>query len=344
MNLTKSEKVRLGAFLLSGAVLLSGSILVLAGLKLWEERDTYYISFHESVTGLEPSASVRYQGLRIGRVDALTVDPEDPTAIRATISLEPETKLFEGTRAVLDMSGLTGLKTINLSAGDPRGKYLEPGTKIPEEPSLVGKIGDRAELISERIEGVTNNLALWTGPDNRRRMERFIDGTDKLIRDIDTLVVDVRVPLLEALNEVAKTGASVRKASDETTLTLQDVRGELKQTLVAARKSMTEAERILGAVDSKSVAATIKSASSAMTSLDQQLTSDDFNRTFKDLQSALTNVTGLVQSLDLTVRASREDLVLSLKYVRQATEDLREFSRIIAQDPSVLVRGTEVGE
>jgi ABC-type transporter Mla subunit MlaD len=61
MNLTKSEKVRLGAFLLSAAVLLFGSILILAGLKLWEDRDTYHISFHESVTGLEPSASVRYR-------------------------------------------------------------------------------------------------------------------------------------------------------------------------------------------------------------------------------------------------------------------------------------------
>ena len=47
--------------------------------------------------------------------------------------------------------------------------------------------------------------------------------------------------------------------------------------------------------------------------------------------------------LDLTVRASREDLVLSLKHVRQATQDLREFSRIIAQDPSVLLRGKDYG-
>lgn len=344
MNLTKAEKVRLGAFLISGAAILGGSLIVLAGLKVWEQRDVYYVSFHESVTGLEPSAAVRYQGLRIGRVDGLTVDPEDPTAIRATISLEPETALFEGTRAVLDMSGLTGLKTINLTAGDPRGTHLEPGTSIPEEPSLVGKIGDRAELISERIEVVTNNLALWTGPENRRRVEQFLDNTNKLLQDIDTLVVDGRGPMLAALEEVARTGSSVRKASDEAALTLKDVRSELKQTLITANRAMAEAQRIMAAVDSKSVAATVKSANSAMSSLDRQLNAEAFNRTFTDLQESLTNVTRLVQSLDLTVRASREDLVLSLKYVRQATEDLREFSRIIAQDPSVLLRGTEVNE
>ena len=44
------------------------------------------------------------------------------------------------------------------------------------------------------------------------------------------------------------------------------------------------------------------------------------------------------------VRASREDFTVSLNYMRQAAEDLREFSRIIAQDPSVLLRGQEVRE
>lgn len=344
MILTKAEKVRLGAFLISGAVILFGSMVILAGLKLWEQRDIYFVRFHESVTGLEPSAAVRYQGLRVGRVDALTVDPEDPTAIRATISLEPDTVLYEGTHAVLDMSGLTGLKTINLSPGDPRKPRLESGADIPEEPSLVGRIGDRAELISERIEGVTANLVTWTGAENRRRIEQFVDETTKLISNVDALVVEAKDPLISALTEVSKTGASVRRASDEAALTMQDVRGELRTTLVSARKALDEAQRILAAVDSKSVAETVASANSAMTSLDQKLSAEDFDKTVKDLQLALSNVTRLVQSLDLTVRASREDLVLSLKYVRQATEDLREFSRIIAQDPSVLLRGTEVGE
>lgn len=344
MMLTKAEKVRLGAFLISGAVILFGSMVVLAGLQLTEQRDLYYVSFHESVTGLEPSAAVRYQGLRVGRVDALTVDPEDPTAIRATLSLEPGTSLYEGTHAVLDMSGLTGLKTINLTPGDPRKDRLEPGVTIPEEPSLVGQLGDRAELISERIEGVTSNLMLWTGAENRRRIEDFIDNTNKLIEDIDALVVEVKDPLRDALTEVAKSGESVRGASDEAALTLREVRGELKRTLVSARQTLDESQRILAAVDTKMVKETVKSANSAMTSLDRTLNAEQFDRTVKDLQVALTNVTRLVQSLDLTVRASREDLVLSLKYVRQATQDLREFSRIIAQDPSVLLRGTELGE
>ncbi|MCA9549030.1 MAG: MCE family protein [Myxococcales bacterium] len=344
MILTRAEKVRLGAFLMVGASVLFGSILVLAGLKLWERRDVYYVSFHESVTGLEASAAVRYQGLRVGRVEALGVDPEDPTAIRATLSLESGTVLFEGTKAVLDMSGLTGLKTVNLSPGNPQQPRLQEGATIPETPSLVGRIGDRAELISERIERVTANLMMWTGPENRQRVERFVDTTEKLLSDVDVLVVEAKDPLVAALEEVTRSGAALRETSGEVTLALRDVRGELRETLVAARSSLQEVQRILKAVDSQAVANTIKSADSALAALDARLNDAELQQTLDDLQVALTNVTKLVQNLDLTVRASREDLVLSLKYVRQASEDLREFSRIIAQDPSVLLRGTEVRE
>jgi phospholipid/cholesterol/gamma-HCH transport system substrate-binding protein len=342
--LTRAEKVRLGAFLLVGAGVLFGSMVVLAGLKLWERRDVYYVSFHESVTGLEPSAAVRYQGLRVGRVEGLVVDPADPTAIRATLSLESGTVLYQGTKAVLDMSGLTGLKTVNLSPGDPKAPKLESGATLEEIPSLVGRIGDRAELISERIERVTANLVLWTGPENRQRVERFVDTTEKLLSDVDVLVVEAKDPLVAALEEVTRSGAALRETSGEATLALREVRGELKTTLVAARQSLEEVQRILKAVDAKAVAETVNNANSAVAALNARLSDERLGKTLADLQVALTNVTKLVQNLDLTVRASREDLVLSLKYVRQATEDLREFSRIIAQDPSVLLRGTEARE
>lgn len=344
MNLTKAEKVRLGAFLITGGAVLVGSLTILAGLRLTEDRAVYYTSFEESVTGLEPSAAVRYQGLRVGRVDRLQVDPDDPAKIRVTLSLGPDTVLYEGTHAVLDMSGLTGLKTVNLSPGDPRKAKLEPGHDIPAEASLVGKIGDRAETISARVELVASNLAKWTGPDNRRRVEAILDRTEALLTHVDALVVETKDPLVGALDEVARTGKSVRGVSDEATLTMRELRGDLKATLVAARKTLDETNRILAAVDTDSVRGTVASASAAMAALDRNLRRVELGRTLAELQVALTELTRLAQNLDLTVRASREDLVLSLKYVRQATEDLREFSRIIAQDPSVLIRGTEVSE
>ena len=344
MNLTRAEKIRLGAFVLAGTVLFVGSLLVLAGLKVWERRDVYWVSFTESVSGLEPSAQVKYRGLRVGRIDAMRIDPDNPTAIRAELSLIAGTRLYPGTQAVLEMSGITGLKIINLTPGDPRGKPIDPGSQLPAGMSLVGKIGDRADAISEKLERVVLNLERWTGPMNASRVERLLDSSAQLIEDVDRLVVDAKDPFVAALHEFEQSGAAFRALSTETTVSIKVVRTELAGALRGAKAALMETQRVLQAVESEDLRGTFKAAKNAMTSLDEQLSGEELQRTFGELRSALTNITALAQDMDLTVRASREDLVLSLKYVRQASQDLREFSRIIAQDPSVLLRGTEVSE
>ena len=344
MNLTRSEKIRLGAFVLAGLVLTVGSLLILAGLKIWERKDRYWVSFNESVSGLEPSAQVKYRGLRVGRVESMQIDPDNPTAIRAELLLESGTKLYQGTQAVLEMSGITGLKIVNLTPGDPTGKVIDPGTQLTAGTSLVGRIGDRADQISARLDRVVRNLERWTGSTNAARVERLLDSTTKLIEDVDRLVIESREPFVAALEEFERSGTALRKLSEETNVSIKVLRKELVASMRSAQAALGETERVLQAVDGDDLRQTVRSAKNAMTTLDKQLSGEDMQKTFAELQTALANVTTLAQDMDLTVRASREDLVLSLKYVRQATQDLREFSRIIAQDPSVLLRGTEVSE
>lgn len=344
MNLTRAEKIRLGVFVATGLTVLIGTTLTLAGMKAFEKRDQYKVKFTQNVGGLEVSAQVKYQGLRVGRVDAMAVSKEDARAIEITISLEEGTVLYEGTHASMESSGLTGLKNINLSPGDPRGKRLVPGSFIEPEDSLFEKITGSAEAITLKIETVANQLAEWTAEPNRRRVEQLLDRLNTLAEDADKLVVDVRTPLSSALTEVAKSGTSIRSTADATTKTLNEVREELRLTLEATRTTLVETRRILGAVDHHAVGETVVAAKSAMVSLDRRLSSAELGDTIERLGKAMAQLVKLFGELDLAVRASREDFVMSLKHVRQATEDLREFSRIIAQDPSVLLRGKEAKE
>ncbi|MCK6546486.1 MlaD family protein [Myxococcota bacterium] len=344
MNLTRAEKVRLGTFVATSLVLLAGAVLSLAGLKVWERRDLYTTRFVDNVSGLERSAQVKYQGLRVGRVEEMKVAPDDPQAIEVTISLEAGTKLYEGTRAVLEMSGITGLKTINLTAGDPRKPVIPPGSRLPAESSFMDKLTGQAESIVVKLEVVANQLARFTSDENRRRVEDALDAATQLMRDVDAVVVDAHAPLVAALEETSRTGAALRGAANETTSVMKDVRGELRETLANTRGAIAEAQRILKAVDSKSVASTVDSTAGVMNKLDQRLSDAELGQTLTEMRTTLANLTKLMGELDLAVRASREDFVASMAQIRQSTEDLREFSRIIAQDPSVLLRGKEVGE
>jgi phospholipid/cholesterol/gamma-HCH transport system substrate-binding protein len=340
MKLTKSEKVRLGTFVATGLALFIGGVASLAGLKVWEKRDLYTVRFAESVSGLEVSAQVKYQGLRVGRVEGMRIDPKDPKKIEVTLAIDAGTPLYQGTQAVLDLSGITGLKTVNLTGGDPRGQIIAPGSELPAGESLVGMITGKAEAVAVKVEAIANNLAVWTGDENRVRMERFLESATKLLDDVDLFVVETRDPLAAALTEVAKSGDAIRGTANQGTKTM----AELELTLVEARGAIAETKRILAQVDNETVKKTLASANKAMLSLDRRLSDEELGKSLVALQAALNQMTKLLQEMDIVVSAGREDFVASLEAIRQASEDLREFSRIIAQDPSVLLRGTEVGE
>ena len=72
MNLTRSEKIRLGAFVLVGPRYCSWAACSCSrGSRSGSAAIAYWVSFSESVSGLEPSAQVKYRGLRVGRVESL---------------------------------------------------------------------------------------------------------------------------------------------------------------------------------------------------------------------------------------------------------------------------------
>ena len=98
-------------------------------------------------------------------------------------------------------------------------------------------------------------------------------------------------------------------------------------------------ERPLQAIDPQEVAATLHNLRGAAQAVSERLSAEQTGRALTSLGQALGSINHLIQDVDLAVRAGREDFTMSLSYIRQATEDLREFSRILAQNPSVLVRG-----
>lgn len=341
MELTRAQKIRLGTFMVSGTVLFAGGIVALTGLKMWQDRDIYTVHFQDNVSGLEPSSPVKYQGLRVGRVDRMRIAPDDPGAIEVTLSLVPGTTLHTGAKAVLDTSGLTGLKTINITPGDPREGVIEPGTRLDSGESLVDRLTGQAEEIAIKIELVANQLAKWTRDENRKRVERLLDSLTRLSGQMASFLDTNRKPMERALNRVADASEAFVGVAGVGERSIALVRHEIERTLEEARTTFKEFRRPLEKVDPQQVADTIDAARRAMLSLDKRLSDKQLGMAVDELLVALTELTRLLRNTDLLLRAGRADFTATLKYVRQAAEDLREFSRIIAQNPSALISGRE---
>lgn len=335
MELSVAQKIRLGAFLLVGGIAVVGTLVVLMGLSLFENRDSFRAHFEQNVSGLEVSAPVKYRGLRIGRVDAMRIAPDNPAAIEVEFSVEEGITLYQGTRAALDASGLTGLKSINLvGGGDPEKGRIEPGTELATDPAFLDQLVDQAENVAARMSEAATYLTRWTRDENRERFEKLIISSESFMGSADRFLTANAHPMAKALEGIASATEGITTLTTTGADTLHKVQTDIEAVSTAVRRSFEQ-------LDPQDLAQSLRAFRRTMETLNARLDEVETGRAITRLTEALDGITRLADELDLAVRSGREDFRASLSYMRQAAEDLREFSRIIAQDPSTLVRGRE---
>ena len=347
MTLTSAQRWRLGLFVSFGALLLIGALVGVIGRRLWSEVWLFQVRYRESVAGLDVGSPVRYQGLRVGRVAALRIATDDASEIEVDLALEPGTLLYQGTMARLDQAGLTGLTYINLTPGEIRGKPLPPGSRLFAGTSLTARITGEAEAIGVKLEHALELGTRMLGDSNRQRVERLLDDADILVRDLDASVLALQPRAEQAIASVEAVAQRADGAVRGATQTLRHV----DETLIASQRVLGEAERVLQAIDGDNLRATMVSARSAAARLDARVSEAELGRAIAGIHDALANVRGalrgttaVVDAAGLTVRALREDVVGSLRHMRETSENLRTLSRDVARDPSLLLRGRSEGE
>lgn len=82
-------------------------------------RTAYRVRFETPVSGLLLGSSVSFNGIRVGEVTELHLDPADPRAVIAAIAIENNTPLRTDTQVGLGFGGLTGNASITLTGGTP---------------------------------------------------------------------------------------------------------------------------------------------------------------------------------------------------------------------------------
>ena len=177
---TRANYVLIGAFTVLTAVCLLLFALWAAKFSSDRNWNQYEVIFTEPVTGLTEGGSVQYNGIGVGTVDKLSLDPNDARKVIALLKLKSDTPVKVDTRAKLSQQGITGVPFIQLTGGSPQAARLEPNENddipvIRTEPSALQNIADTAnrlvarmdQLLSEqnikRISGTLENLEQATG-------------------------------------------------------------------------------------------------------------------------------------------------------------------------------------
>lgn len=309
--ITKTQKIRLGLFILFATCVLVGTLIALTGGRFSEKRDFYIVRLTASVSGLEVGSAVKYNGVQIGRVESLRVDPERVSATLVQISVLENTPIKQDTRAVASALGITGLKYIELVKSSDASPRLPLGSEIQEELSLIDNLSGKAAEIALKTELILSNIAELTNTENRQKILGLIDRSDNVLMKFEALL-DENTPQISNLTRNLSEGAI-----------------SLNQTLKSTNTLITGLE-----TDRKELSSVLKNADGAIT--EARAAMKDAN-----LAETLANVDKVFTNLNLMIAKNQENLSSTLEYVNQISENLNDFSRVILENPATLFFGVK---
>lgn len=313
--ITAAQRVRLGVFLVVGAALVLIVLGVVAGSKLLERRDEYTIRYRDvSVGGLEIGADVKYSGIRVGRVDDIRIDPVDVATVIVEISVREDTPIKEDSEASIVTMGLTGMKTIEIRGGTQAAATLSPGSEIRPGVSALEAITGRAEVVAEKIEQVLNNLILLTGEENRGHFVEALNSASDLMASLDTLLTRNQSSLETSMGNIGL------------------LTTELTKLTCSARGAISTIDSLLSSPSLQKTVANMERVS-------EDLSEADLRRAATEISEAARQANLTFTRADLTLLKSRQDILQSLESLREGMEYFNEFTRLIAENPSLILRG-----
>jgi phospholipid/cholesterol/gamma-HCH transport system substrate-binding protein len=191
MDVSKSEKARLGIFLLGTAALLALVVFVMVGKKVLTRKVGYITKLTESVSGLELGTPVKQNGVEVGNITGITTDSADITKSVVHFEVAKGTPMKTDMAATMGSYGITGLKYLEITGGSYASPDVPPGGEVKSELSTIGKITLRADSIAYKIDRLLGNVISFTESQNRAQLERLIQSSANLSAALDSLAQDV---------------------------------------------------------------------------------------------------------------------------------------------------------
>src|SRR5216684_2650613 len=215
---TRAHFVAVGAFVLAVIFLAFVAVLWLGRAEFAQETKRYYIYFRGSVAGLNKGSQVQYNGIPVGRVIDIRVDPGNLEQIQVTVEIDTSiVDIKSDARAFLEANILNGIATVQIRGGTREASDLlpEPGHRYPvikagrselEEvkaslPELVADLREAAHSLNtllnennrQAVSDTLENIRTITGAlvEPSKEVSEVVDNANKALADLRSFFRDV---------------------------------------------------------------------------------------------------------------------------------------------------------
>ena len=249
---TRAHHILIGLF-----TLLATGAMLAAALWLGKAGDqsllSYDIVFQEPVSGLSRGSKVEFNGIRIGEVSSLRLDPQNPQRVLARVSVEGSAPIRSDTRARLVLAGVTGTSFIRLSSGnDPASHALQHQDGVPvitATPSQISKLLTQGEDAVLNVNELLTQVRAMVSAENAESLRLTLHHVEQA----SAAVAGQREQLAQAMQSLAQASERANAALEQATRLLASSQRLVDEqgppTLQAAQRSLAALEHTLQTVD-----------------------------------------------------------------------------------------------
>ena len=163
----------------------------LARLQFNNDYDVYDIVFYGPVRGLSEGGEVHFNGIRVGEVTDLNLDPNKGDQVIARIRVDGTTPIRVSSRAQLEPQGITGLNYIQITAGDANSAILKtqyPDNVIPviqSQPSPIAELLSGSGTVLAQTVDALNRINRVLSDDNVRSFSTSLKNVEALTAELE---------------------------------------------------------------------------------------------------------------------------------------------------------------
>jgi phospholipid/cholesterol/gamma-HCH transport system substrate-binding protein len=306
----KTEQTLVGLF-----VLVAGGILLVAVFAINGAFGGSSRMFHahfQFAGGLEPGATVRYSGgPKVGRVEVLRIDPQDPTHIDLTFSIQPDLVVKTDSKVrIMSLSPL-GDNHLEIYPGSAQAPIAPAGSLLPSEPYVdFNALTDQISNLSPVAQHLLQTLDA-----RATELKVTIDRVNDLLDDQNRS--NLSATLAQTRGLIADSRPQVHTALQH----VNDLTEKLGPLVDNFKKTSDEANEVLTHVD-----ATIGEER------------PDIHQAVIELRGTLKSLTELTGQLNQTLDVNSENIDQLLDNLLHVTENLKEFTETIKARPYSLIR------
>lgn len=266
-----------------------------------------------SANGLSVGSPVRFNGIPVGSVRNLSIDPDDPQYSIAFTEVRADAPVYPSTRAVLEVQGLTGAAYIELSGGNKGEENILQKAIETERPAVL--IADQSS--------VTNLLAT---------ADKILDRANQAIGDIQGFVADSRGPLTQTIRNAETFTAALSDnagAIDEFLGSMSALSGTFNRISERLDSTLEAAEQLVRAVDAEKINQVVSNAERTTRNIanasenfdeiaqDVRDAASGFQRATVDAQTVLKRADALMAAID------PKNIGTAVNNITAASEDAR---------------------